>query len=578
MKISIYNNARILVKCKYNKKGDNMKHRLILLFTLAFIAGFSAKALTSEEIQGALDCDFGTFSVSGEGDWSIDEGTMHNGGTSIKGNNLPVTSSWHSMAITISVDIKEPSRLSFWTKGNLYGPYDTEVSVNHTSYFYSYNWTKHQYVLIPGIQTIEVSYKRRSYNTSNTSYCFWVDDFKLEPISTEKPKVIAVKDITCTQRTPWNGMVDIDYTVEAEDENADIWVFATGYDKDSNTTMAPRTLTGEGVNTPVKPGTHRMTWNVSADYPNFRSTAFTVKMSALTGANPYMVVDLSGGVNALSYPVTYLSSIPEGGWSDEYKTTKMVFRLIPPGSFMMGSPSDQWGRDSYEDYHGVVLTKPLYVGVFECTQKQYELVMGSNPSNYKGDMRPVEQVSYANIRGSVNGAAWPQHNQVDANSFMGRLRSKANMLFDLPTEAQWEYACHAGTSTSLNNGKDASNSAACKEVARCNDNKNDGKGGYNGQHTKVGSYLENAWGLYDMHGNVCEFCLDYFHSYQGGLGYLGDINPKGKASVEYSARAYKGGDFGSGGNDLRPAKRRSSNYGNALSYVGFRIVCHPVAE
>lgn len=557
-----------------------LKYRLVILFTLAFIAGFSAKALTSEEIQAALDCDFGTFSVSGYSGWEIDTGTFDSGTASMRSSKIDVSrSDWRYNNLTMSVDIKEPSYLSLRYKTDCenstsYARFRIYVDQAYYTYIGQSGWNTLKVVLVPGVHTVKFEYGCHYYSSySNTA---WIDTPKLEPISTEKPKVIAVKDITCTQRTPWNGMVDIDYTVEAEDENADIWVFATGYDKDSNTTMAPRTLTGEGVTTPVKPGKHRMTWNVSADYPNFRSTAFTVKMSALTGANPYMVVDLSGGVNALSYPVTYLASVPEGGWGDEYRTTKMAFRLIPPGSFMMGSPSDQWGRSNNEDYHGVVLTKPLYVGVFECTQKQYELVMGSNPAYYKGDMRPVERVSYSNIRGSVNGAAWPQHNQVDANSFMGRLRSKANMLFDLPTEAQWEYACHAGTSTSLNNGKDASNSAACKEVARCTDNQNDGKGGYNGQHTKVGSYLENAWGIYDMHGNVCEYCLDYLGD-TDRLGYTGVVDPKGSSDY-YNRRVYKGGDFGSGGGDLRPARRRCRDYGYAESYIGFRVVCHPVAE
>ncbi len=82
-------------------------------------------------------------------------------------------------------------------------------------------------------------------------------------------------------------------------------------------------------------------------------------MIALTGSAPYMVVDLSGGVDALSYPVTYLSSVPEGGWDDEYKTTKLVLRLIPPGTFMMGSPSDELGRKSSEVLHCVVLSKPF---------------------------------------------------------------------------------------------------------------------------------------------------------------------------------------------------------------------------
>jgi formylglycine-generating enzyme required for sulfatase activity len=310
-------------------------------------------------------------------------------------------------------------------------------------------------------------------------------------------------------------------------------------------------------------------------------------MTALTGGAPYMVVDLSGGVDALSYPVSYLSSVPAGGWTDEYKTTKLVLRLIPPGTFMMGSPSDELGRYSNETLHQVTLTKPFYIGVFELTQKQWQLVMGDTPSYYKGDTRPVEQVSYNTIRGSVNGAAWPTHNQVDANSFMGRLRSKVNMLFDLPTEAQWEYACRAGTSTALNSGKNLTGTQNCAnmaEVGRYIGNTGDGKGGYS-QHTKVGSYLGNAWGLYDMHGNVHEWCIDW---YVDNLGKSHVLDPSGASSGTY--RLWKGGCFnyenGGYARACRSARRIYSYYypnGNwdeaypsrTSIRGGFRVVCLP---
>lgn len=406
------------------------------------------------------------------------------------------------------------------------------------------------------------------------------DDSKLIDTASK----VEVTNIQCQQRYPWNGMVDIDYTVRSEDPNAEVWVYPIGYDKDSNTSMAPRSLTGDGVDAPVSNGTFRMTWKVTDDYPNFYSTAFTVKMIALVGAAPYMVVDLSGGVDAISYPVSYLSSVPEGGWSDDYKTTKLVLRLIPPGSFMMGSPSDESGRGDYEDLHGVVLTKPFYIGVFEVTQKQYQLVMGSNPSSRNGDMRPVEQVSYNNIRGSVNGAGWPAHNQVDANSFMGRLRSKVNMLFDLPTEAQWEYACRAGTSSALNSGKNCTQ-ANLKEVARCLCNSGyssnypwDGKGGYS-YTANVGSYLGNGWGLFDMHGNVSELCRDYFNR---GLGTLGAIDPKGAANSYHSEnneRIVRCGNLSDGTGCRSAFRNRYMNHpSNTHPYYGFRVFCSPVAE
>ena len=382
-------------------------------------------------------------------------------------------------------------------------------------------------------------------------------------------------------------MVDIDYTVKCEKADADVWVYPVGCDKDSNTTMAPRSLTGDGVNAPVKAGTHRMTWKVTDDYHDFNSTAFTVKMTALVGAAPYMVVDLSGGVDALNYPVSYLSSVPEGGWGDEYKTTKLVLRLIPPGSFMMGSPTDEEGRGSSsggEDYHGVVLTKPYYIGVFEVTQRQYVQVMGSNPSSYIGDSRAANSMTYTAIRGSINGIAWPTHNQVDANSFMGRLRSKANILFDLPTEAQWEFACRAGTSTPFNNGKGSANIG---EIARYYNNYRDysrdgqywdRKGGMT-EIAPVGCYLPNAWGLYDMHGNVAEMCLDQLCYYT----FAGQINPKNGAGGLYNSsypdrRVLRGGQFDYGWDGCRSAYRRYMSQTSSSAGVGFRVCCSPVAQ
>jgi formylglycine-generating enzyme required for sulfatase activity len=225
--------------------------------------------------------------------------------------------------------------------------------------------------------------------------------------------------------------------------------------------------------------------------------------------NLYYVIDLSGGTSAASYPITTLSAPPGGVWSDEYKTTKLVLRRIEAGSFRM--------KGSYD----VTLTQPFYIGVFEVTQKQYELVTGNNPSYYKGDTRPVEYVSWNTIRGNSDSYNWPNVKTVDPNSFVGLLRLKTGLPFDLPTEAQWEYACRAGTTSSYNNG--GNTEADLKTLGRYSGNQNDGRGGYS-QHTKVGSYAPNAWGLYDMHGNVNEWCLDWYGSLSNGTDSLGPVS------------------------------------------------------
>ncbi len=244
-------------------------------------------------------------------------------------------------------------------------------------------------------------------------------------------------------------------------------------------------------------------------------------------ASDYMVVDLSSGPSASNYPVSYLSAVPTGGWMDDYKTTKMVLRLIPAGTFTMGSPVDEPARRSDETQHQVQLTQPFYIGVFEVTQRQWARVMGTWPSYFTNasyrDSHPVEQVSYDMIRGSSAGSGWPTNSNVDADSFMGRLRVRSGKVFDLPTEAQWEYAGRAGTTTALNSGKDMTSTVSCPNMDEVGRYWWNGGAGYteNGDSSvgtaKVGSYLPNQWGLYDIQGNVWEWCLDWYEVYSGAM-------------------------------------------------------------
>ena len=263
----------------------------------------------------------------------------------------------------------------------------------------------------------------------------------------------------------------------------------------------------------------------------------------------YMVIDLSGGPKAEKYPVTYTGKMPDLD-SDSCRTKELWLRLIPAGTFMMGNPDDELGRDGNETLHRVTLTQPFYIGVFEVTQKQYELITDSNPSGYKGDMRPVTKILYNMLRG--RSEQWPENNDVDASSFFGKLRSKTKMLVDLPTEAQWEYACRAGTTTALNNGKNLRNREQCsnlEKVGRYKNNQEDGKGGYS-ETTKVGMYLPNAWGLYDMHGNASELCLDW---YKDDLGTSSVTDPKGAEPGE--KRVERGGSSWFGAHRSRSAFR-----------------------
>jgi len=262
------------------------------------------------------------------------------------------------------------------------------------------------------------------------------------------------------------------------------------------------------------------TWLDTISAAGGSSVTSTVPMfyRAVATLGDYLVVDLSAGPSASSYPVTYygtLADLPAAANSDVYKTTNLLMRLIPRGTFTMGSPAGELGRNSGETQHQVTLTQDFYIGVFEVTQKQWERVMGTWPSYFNNvsycDSRPVEQVSYDAIRGSSAGAGWPASGSVDADTFMRRLRSRTGRAFDLPTESQWEYAGRAGTTTALNSGYNltsTSSDARMNEVGRYY--YNGGSGGSQGGDTtvgtaKVGSYLVNQWGLYDIHGNVWEW-------------------------------------------------------------------------
>ena len=265
----------------------------------------------------------------------------------------------------------------------------------------------------------------------------------------------------------------------------------------------------------------------------------------------YCVIDLSGGPSTdyLSFPVTYLNEEPSGGFNTtEYKTTKLVLKRVDAGTFIMGDSI--WGDSQLNT---VTLTKPFYMGLFEVTQKQWELVMGSNPSFWSGDAKPVEQVSYDMIRGESDGAKWPATNSVDATSFLGKLRTKTGINFDLPTEAQWEYTCRAGTTTKYSYGDSVNG-----EYMLYGDNSS-----YSTVY-EVGTNKSNPWGFYDMHGNVCEWCLDWY-----AVSLSGGVNPVGSSSGLY--RVTRGGSWANEADVCTSSFRYVGKPSSNTHFDGFRL-------
>ena len=387
---------------------------------------------------------------------------------------------------------------------------------------------------------------------------------------------VTVENVTCLQGWPFTRNVIINYTVDSTSADPRLAVKFYGTTDNGETTFDLSqygTLSGDGADGMIEDmGTHKTFWTPNASFYDTVTDAFKVKVEAVEML--YMVVDLSGGTSASSYPVSYLADVPQGGWTDEYKTTKLVLRKIEPGTFTMGSPNGETGHKGTEDQHQVTLTKAFYIGVFETTYKQYELVMGSAPSQYKHvDNNPVETVKYNDLRGS--GPNWPNNGHgVTTDSFFGKLRLKTGRLytFDLPTEAQWEYACRAETTTALNSGKNLSATDECDEMAevgRYAYNWQDGKGNY---YCAAGSYLPNAWGLYDMHGNMWEWCLDWF---QTNLGTAAVTDPQGPTSQSGTyGRVFRGGGFQSEAQDCRSARRSAKAADTGDMNNGFRVALH----
>jgi formylglycine-generating enzyme required for sulfatase activity len=220
----------------------------------------------------------------------------------------------------------------------------------------------------------------------------------------------------------------------------------------------------------------------------------------------------------------------------------MTFVLIPLGSFTMGSPLREKERGNNEIQHQVAISNSFYMQTTEVTQAQWYAVMGDNPSHFKGADLPVDRVSYKDIEGFIQ-----KLNKIDKAA-----------KYRLPTEAEWEYACRAGSKTAFCFGDEASRLG---EYAWYKGNAGD-------QTHPVGKKKRNAWGLYDMHGNVWEWCQDWFGDYPSASVTDPGGPPSGSACV------MRGGSWFYRAEYCRSAERGSNPPNLRNNRIGFRLVLY----
>ena len=359
-------------------------------------------------------------------------------------------------------------------------------------------------------------------------------------------------------------------------------------------------------------------WEIKRDWPN-RKCEVSVKLTAwLPGAAPdYMVIDIADGskrfyASADDVPYTVTNIV--------YKTDKIVMRRIPAAgmTWRMGQPiggekcngntgsAMQSDLRNNETPHLVSFSDDFYMGLFEVTQRQYYRLVGSSPSSrkfgstadlYDGSKGfPVEQVSYNDLRGATSDEfeGWPQNGHVLGEGAKLKIfREKLGLeSIDLPTEAQWEFACRAGTTSALNSGNECvdpetghrDNNLAPLAWYLGNANSTYGEELYKGEGPReVGLKLENAWGLYDMHGNVYEWCLDWLSLGDDYRATFTDDWSTGGVTMDPAGalfgdkRIVRGGSYFYSSAWARSACRSGFQIEpgdkNKTKQCGFRIVC-----
>ncbi len=414
-----------------------------------------------------------------------------------------------------------------------------------------------------------------------------------------------IENSVTMDQNPRNRRVTINYTLANADAIVTVDIRTNGVSIGGGNL---RYFAGD-VNKVVSPGPRTMTWLPDKAWEGHKiDSGVTAVVTAWATNTPpdYMVISLMTPKDIRYY--TCAESLPHDVTNALYKTEELVMRKIPAGNvrWLMGSPTTalgypttEQGRGNDEIPHLVTLSSDYYIGVFPVTQRQYELVMmrktsvtaaEKRPSQFKLESdyatRPVDNISYETLRGSGDDYNWPvKGHDVKSDGFLGLLRTCSGLKgIDLPTAAQWEFACRAGNGSALYNGEEITNNVISVNLDSIG--RYAGNGGRNedgnfanaataptttAEHgsAMVGTFPANPWGLYDMLGNMLEWCLDWYDAYTVS-GYDAETGPVSSSS---SKREMRGGNWSQNAQSLRCAYRFSFSPSGASSGFGFRIAC-----
>lgn len=420
------------------------------------------------------------------------------------------------------------------------------------------------------------------------------------------------------QQWPWSGLVHVDYILG--DEDGGVHDVALSFASTSGEeTIVPKPGSVSGDMYGVGPGEHKLVWDPSdLDQSAKWMKDIRATISLVDDPKMFMIIDVSGGADASAYPVSFTNAPPPGGWNqDEYKTSKIVLRRIPAGTFWMGLTSEEKAAipssDNHTKYYDsednrhlhlsdrrqVTLTRPYYIGIFPVTMGQHQKINGSSSViesyiySYTATS-PMKNVFYKDVRGADAAAQWPGHG---ADSILGRLNAKTsarlgtllpNYVFELPSHAQWENACRGGTATAFNSGKDFADGST-----RDSDANLDELGWYAGNRTEavaglrtadsvhpVGLKLPNRFGCYDMHGNVMEWIRDLYGA-ADNYASIARTDPLVKGTSYLHVWACGGGAFSKTGRcisesltDVDPVAEQTTYYStNEYHCRGYRLAC-----